>query len=126
MKAYIEFDLPESCHDCPLRFIHEDFDGIENIGCGITNIDVTENTENRRHDCPLKTTEYIGYEDSIRIGNETDALRLLEDMIEKCHIEPRPDYNDMEKGFFKVVETVNSYFLPRLESLLDAVKRGIA
>jgi len=125
MKAYIEIDLPESCHDCPLRFIHEDFDGNEIIGCGYLNLDVTENTESRRHDCPLKTTEYIGYEDHIRIGNETDAIRLIEDMIEKCGITSRPDHNAMERGMFKIVETVNSYFLPRLESLLDAVKRGI-
>jgi len=122
MKAYIEIDLPKSCYDCPLRFIHTDFDGVEIIGCGYLNLDVTEFTHNRRYDCPLKTTE-SDYE--IRIGNESDAIRLLEDMIEKCDIKPHPDYNCMEKGMFKIVETVNSYFLPRLESLKDAVERGI-
>jgi len=124
MKAIIEIDLPESCHDCPLRFIHTDIDENEIIGCGYLNLDVTEFTNNRRYDCPLKTTESDN-KDFFRIGNESDALRLLEDMIEKCDIKPRPDYNDMEKGMFKIVETVNSYFLPRLESLKDAIDRGI-
>ena len=128
MKATIEFDLPESCSCCPLRFIHTDIDENEVIGCGYINTDVTEFTESRHKDCPLKTadhTGYIGYEDHIRIGNEHDAIMLLEDMVEKCHITPRPDYNDLEKGFFKIVETCHSYFLPRLEALKDAVERGI-
>jgi len=70
-------------------------------------------------------TGYIGYEDHIRIGNETDAIRLIEDMIEKCGIKPRQDYSEMEKGFFKIVETCHSYFLPRLEALKDALDRNI-
>jgi len=128
MKAFIEIDLPESCQNCPIRFIHEDIDENEVIGCGYLNTDVTEYTESRHRDCPLKTadyTGYIGYEDYIRIGNESDGIRLIEDMIEKCDIKPRPDYNDMEKGFFKIVETCHSYFLPRLEALRDALERGI-
>jgi len=128
MKAVLELEFPESCSCCSLRFIHTDFDDKEEIGCGYLNTDVTEYTESRHRDCPLKTvdsTGYIGYEDYIRIGNETDAIRLFEDMIEKCHIRPRPDYNGMEKGFFKIVETCHSYFLPRLEALKDALERGI-
>jgi len=125
MKAFLEFELPESCLCCPLRFIHTDIDENEVIGCGYLNTDVTEYTNSRHHDCPLKTTEYIGYEDHIRIGNETDALRLLEDMIEKCHMKPRPDYNDIEKKLFKIIETCHSCFLPRLEALKDALERGI-
>jgi len=128
MKAYIEIDLPESCHNCPIRFIHEDIDENEVIGCGYLNTDVTEYTESRHRDCPLKTTDftgYIGYEDHIRIGNEHDAIMLLEDMVEKCDFKPRPDNNDMEKGFFKIVEICHSYFLPRLEALKDALERCI-
>jgi len=125
MKATIEFELPESCSCCPLRFIHSDYNDNEIIGCGYINTDVTEYTESRHRDCPLKTNDNIGYEDHIRIGHENDAIRLLENMIEKCGIKPRPDYNDMEKGFFKVVETCHAYFLPRLTALNDALKRGI-
>ena len=121
MKAFIEIDLPKSCAVCPLRFIHSDYEENEIIGCGYLNLDVTEFTNNRRYDCPLKTNESDN-KDNYRIGNESDALRLLEDMIEKCDIKPRPDY---EKGFLMIVDTVNAYFLPRLESLKDAVERGI-
>jgi len=128
MKAILEFELPESCSCCPVRFIHSGYDDTEAIGCGYTNEDVTEYAESRHWDCPLKTTDhtgYIGYEDHIRIGNEHDGIMLLEDMIEKCHITPRPDYNDLEKGMFKIAETVHSYFLPRLDALKDALERGI-
>jgi hypothetical protein len=128
MKAFIEIDLPESCHNCPIRFIHEDIDENEVIGCGYLNTDVTEYTESRHRECPLKTADYngyIGYEDYIRIGNEIDAIRLIEDMIEKCGIKSHPDHNDTEKGLYMIVETVNAYFLPRLEALKDALERGI-
>jgi len=111
-----------------LRFIHAGYDDDEEIGCGYLNTDVTEYTESRHRDCPLKTSDYngyIGYEDHIRIGNETDALRLPEDMIEKCGLKPRPDYSNPEKGGVKIIETCHSYFLPRLEALKDALGRGI-
>jgi len=125
MKAILEFELPVSCSCCPVRFIHGGYDDAEAIGCGYTNEDVTENTESRHRDCPLKTADHTGYEDHIRIGNEHDGLLLLEDMIEKCHITSRPDHNDLEKGMYRIVETVNAYFLPRLKALKDALERGI-
>jgi len=129
MKAILEFDLPESCHNCPIRFIHTDDDGNEIFGCGYINTDVSEFTENRHRDCPLKTadhTGYVGYIGDIHIGHEMDAIRLIEDMIEKCGITSRPDHNDLEKGMYTIVETVNSFFRPRLEALKDALERGIA
>jgi len=125
MKAVLEMEFPESCSCCLLRFIHTGYDGDEEIGCGYLNTDVTEYTESRHRDCPLKTGDNTGYEEHIRIGNETDAVRLIEEMIGKCGIKPRPDHNDMEKGFFKIAETSHSYFLPRLEALKDALERGI-
>jgi len=128
MKATIEFEMPESCSCCPLRFIHDDCNDNEVIGCGYLNTDVTEYAENRHRDCPLKTDDhsgYIGYEDHIRIGHEGDAINLLEDMIEKCGIKPHPDYNELEKGIFKIVEIPNAYFLPRLQALKDALERDI-
>jgi len=128
MKATLEFDLPESCSCCPIRFIHGGFDDVEEIGCGYTNENVSEFTESRNRDCPLKNadhTGYIGYEDHIRIGNEHDAIMLIEDMIEKCGITSRPDHNDLEKGLYMIVETVNSFFRPRLDALKDALERGI-
>ena len=125
MKAILEFEFPESCSCCPLRFIHTDIDENEVIGCGYLNLDVSTCTESRHRDCPLKTAEYIGYEDHIRIGNETDALRLFENMIEICNIKPRPDFNDLEKDFFKIAEICHAYFLPRLEALKDALEKGI-
>ena len=54
MKAIIEFEFPESCSCCPLRFIHTDIDENEVIGCGYLNTDVTEYSESRHRDCPLK------------------------------------------------------------------------
>ena len=129
MKAVLELEFPESCSCCSLRFIHTDYDENEVIGCGYLNTDVTEYTESRHRDCPLKTadyTGYIGYEDHIRIGNEHDAILLIEDMIAKCAIKSRPDHNAMEKGLYMIVETVNSFFRPRLEALKDAIERGIA
>jgi hypothetical protein len=129
MKATLEFELPESCSCCPVRFIHTDIDENEVIGCGYINTDVTEYAESRHRDCPLKTvdsTGYIGYEDHFRIGHEHDAIMLIEDMIEKCGITSRPDHNDLEKGMYMIVETVNSFFRPRLEALKDAIERGIA
>ena len=128
MKVNLELEFPESCSCCSLRFIHTGYNDEEVIGCGYLNCDVTEYTESRHFDCPLKTADYTGYisfEDYIRIGNETDALKLIEDMIENCNIKARPEYNDMGKGFFKMVETCHSYFLPRLEALKDALERGI-
>jgi len=128
MKAYIEIDLPESCHDCNIAFMHE----VENsglpycYGCAFLNTDVTENTNNRRHDCPLKTIEHSGYEDHIRIGNESDALSLLTEMVMKCKtVKPCPDYNSLEKKLFDIGTLNHQYFLPRLEALKDAVDRGI-
>jgi hypothetical protein len=125
MKAVLELELPESCSACSLRFIHTGYNDNEKIGCGYLNTDVTEYSDCRHHDCPLKTLECVGYEDYIRIGNESDALRLLEEMVDKCKIQPRPDYNDMEKGMFKIVEICHSYFLPRLEAVKDALERNI-
>jgi len=128
MKAILELEFPGSCSCCSLRFIHAGYDDEEEIGCGFLNTDVTEYTESRHRDCPLKTadyTGYIGFEDYIRIGNESDGIRLLEDMIEKYKIKPRPYYSDMEDGFFKIIEICHSYFLPRLEALKDALERGI-
>ena len=126
MKAYIEIALPESCSWCPLRYIHTDYNDNEKIGCAFLNCDVTENFDNRRHDCPLKTIEHIGYEDHIRIGNESDALRLLEEMVYKCKtVKPRPDYNNLEKQLFKIGTLNHDYFLPRLEALKDALERNL-
>jgi gamma-glutamylcysteine synthetase len=76
MKAILELEFPESCSRCSLRFIHTGYDDDEEIGCGYLNTDVTEYTESRHRDCPLKTAYNTGYEDHIRIGNETDAVRL--------------------------------------------------
>jgi len=108
MKAILELEFPKSCSDCLLRFIHTGYNDDEEIGCGFLNTDVTEYTESRHCDCPLNPSDnngYIGYEDHIRIGNETDAIRLLEGMIEKCGC--------------------HTYFLPKLEALKDALERGI-
>jgi len=105
MKAVLELEFPKSCSDCLLRFIHTGYNDDEEIGCGFLNTDVTEYTGSRHRDCPLETSDYSGYEDYIRIGNETDAIRLLEDMIEKCGC--------------------HTYFLPRLEALKDTLERGI-
>ena len=55
MKATLEFDLPESCSCCPIAFLYTDVNGDDCIGCGYLNTDVTEHTENRHRDCPLKT-----------------------------------------------------------------------
>jgi len=128
MKVILELEFPESCSCCSLRFIHTGYDDDEEIGCGCLNTDVTEYTESRHRDCPLKTAEYTGYsgyEGYTRIGNETDAIRLLEGMIEKCGIKPRPDYNDIKKGLFRIAETCYPYFLPKLEALKDALERNI-
>ena len=67
--------------------------------------------------------KYENYED--RIGNTSDAVNLLTEMIEKCQIKPGPDYNDIEKGMFAIVKVSHNYFLPRLETLKDAIERGI-
>ena len=67
--------------------------------------------------------KYENYED--RIGNTSDAVNLLTEMIEKCQIQPGPDYNDIEKGIFAIVQTCHGYFLPRLETLKDVIERGI-
>jgi pentatricopeptide repeat protein len=67
----------------------------------------------------------IGYEDYIRIGHESDALRLLDEMIEKCKIKPSPEYNDTERKIWEVAAIGNKYFLPRLEALRDALARDI-
>jgi len=45
--------------------------------------------------------------------------------IEKCGIKSRPDHNAIEKGLYMIVETVNSFFRPRLEAMKDALERGI-
>jgi len=70
-------------------------------------------------------TSYIGYEDHIRIGHSGDAIRLIEDMIDKCGIKSCSDYNEFGKGVFKIVEILNTYFLPRLEALKDALERSL-
>jgi len=129
MKAILELEMPMSCKDCRIAFLYTDVNGDDCIGCACTNEDITEFTESRHKNCPLKTddsTGYIGYEDHIRIGNEHDAILLIEDMIAKCAIKSRPDHNAMEKGLYMIVETVNSFFRPRLEALKDAIERGIA
>jgi hypothetical protein len=67
----------------------------------------------------------IGYEDDIRIGHESDALRLLDEMIGKCKIKPPPGHNDIERKIWEAVAIGNKYFLPRLEALRDALARDI-
>jgi hypothetical protein len=124
-KAMIEVDLPVSCSCCMLSFFHTGYDDDDKNGCGYLQADVTEYADCRHPDCPLKTLEYAGYEDHIRIGNESDGLRLLEEMVGQCKMQPRADYNDMEMGMFKLVEIYHSYFLPRLEAVKDALERNI-
>jgi hypothetical protein len=67
----------------------------------------------------------FGYEDYFRIGHESDALALLDDMIEKCKIKPAPDHNDIERKIWEIATISNRYFLPRLEALRDALARDI-
>ena len=98
-KAIIEIDLPNSCSCCILSFIHTDYNDNDKNGCGYIQSDVSDYTYSRHPECPLKTHEYTSYEDSIRIGHSGDALQLFEEMIEKCKIQPRSDYNDMEKNY---------------------------
>ena len=63
--------------------------------------------------------------ENIRIGNESDALRLLEEMIEKCNLKPSLEYDDFQKKVWKAIEIVNLFYLPRLEALKDAILRGV-
>jgi hypothetical protein len=67
----------------------------------------------------------FGYEDYFRIGHESDALALLDEMIEKCNIQPSPEYNGMELKMWEIVKVTHRYFLPRLEALRDALERDI-
>lgn len=60
-KAYLEFDLPESCKDCRIAFLYTDVNGDDCIGCGVTNEDVTEYTAGRHRGCSLKTADSTGY-----------------------------------------------------------------
>jgi len=63
--------------------------------------------------------------ENIRIGNESDALRLLEEMIQKCNLKPSVEYDDYQKKLWEAVKIVNLYYLPRLEALKDAIQRGV-
>lgn len=60
-----------------------------------------------------------------RLANRSDALDLLSEMLEKCKIEPNPDYSELERALFSVVQVSHGYFLSRLEALKDAIDRGI-
>jgi hypothetical protein len=58
-RAYLEIPKPGSCKECLIAFMHT-VDDVENnididvIGCGYTNIDVTEYTDRRHSECPLE------------------------------------------------------------------------
>jgi hypothetical protein len=65
------------------------------------------------------------YTENIRIGNKSDALTLLEEMIEKCNLNPSFEYDDFQKKVWEAVKIVNLYYLPRLEALREAVHRDI-
>ena len=61
MKAIIEIDLPESCYDCPLNQA-DIYD--ENFWCRLTDVDVSEETENRHYSCPLKIIKGVENDDN--------------------------------------------------------------
>ena len=114
--AILEMELPRTCIECPLW---------KSSLCKINRNSVFEFAYRRHPDCQLKTIDNSGYDDYIRIGHQSDALSLLQEMIEKCNLKPSPDYNDIEKKMFNLVIISQSYFLPRLEDLKDALEHGI-
>jgi hypothetical protein len=59
MKAVIEMPVPASCKDCRISRIVFSYTVVNDdvIGCGYTDKDVTEYTDRRAPDCPLKITE---------------------------------------------------------------------
>ena len=71
-KAFIEIDLPSSCLECQLVFMHEveDSENPYNYGCGYINIDVTEYTDRRHEECPLKIKS---------LGAETPRLNEMDE-----------------------------------------------
>jgi hypothetical protein len=58
-KVVIEIDLPVSCLKCKIAFMHEieNSGNPYNYGCGYLNIDVTDYTDRRAADCPLKIND---------------------------------------------------------------------
>jgi len=63
--------------------------------------------------------------ENIRIANKSDALSLLEEMIEKCNLKPSFEYDDIQKKVWDAVKIVNLYYFPRLKALKNAIQQGI-